>query len=114
MRVWDIPVNKLCDKHLIAQHHEIHCIYSIIVNGKNGFAHHPEVMRWRDNLASLRNKHDITVIEMLNRHKVHKSPLVWFENYLPLNTPMPKPWQPVEVQIALLKSKGCSCNVRNK
>jgi hypothetical protein len=107
MRVWDIPVNKLCDKHLIAQHHEIHCIYSIIMNDKKGFFNHPEVNRWKGRIGSLEVVHEDTVKEMLVRGFNHKSPLdiqYGWGFY-------PESWQSVEDQIALLKFKGCACKV---
>lgn len=108
MRVWDIPVGQLCDKHLIAQHHEIHCIYNIITKNLKGFAHHPEVMRWRTNLDALEWKHDGTVDEMLRRGFNHNSPLhvtydkFTYQVYVDL-------WQPVEIQRQLLLAKNCGC-----
>lgn len=112
MRVWDIPVHQLCDKHLVAQHHEIHCIYSIITNGLKGFAHHPEVIRWRGHLLALELKHFNTVIEMRNRginhnrveHSVDTNVSTDLEDY-------PAPWQPVKEQVQILKQKGCGCDV---
>lgn len=119
MRVWDIPVSQLCNKHLVAQHHEIHCIYSIITNGKKGFAHHPEVERWRDNLPQLWIIHELTVYNMRERNYQHKSPmpvrLESLEGFIHTKTIvsfiMPDPWQPVEEQIRILKAKGCDCHV---
>lgn len=129
MRVWDIPVTQLCNKHLIAQHHEIHCIYSIIVNNKKGFAHHPEVMRWRDRLYCLVRTHDNTAFEMRLRGLNHRTMLdesiinpigqkvivnkeaetsIWQMAQEP-----PEPWQPIEVQKQILLSKNCGC-LRNE
>lgn len=123
MRVWDIPVQQLCNKHLLAQHLEIHSIYNIITQDKKGFAHHPEVMRWRGHLPALEIAHDITVAEMLNRRMGHGTPII-----LPLNllkgqrvqfvkcddewsiaAIFPKPWQSVGRQKEILLAKGCGC-----
>ena len=107
MRVWDIPVSQLCNKHLVAQHNEIHTIYSIITNNKKGFAHHPEVMRWRDKLGSLWVMHSVTIMEMEHRGMKHNSPFadtVYGGQY-------PCSWQSVEVQKDLLRAKGCGCKV---
>lgn len=107
MRVWDIPVEQLCNKHLIAQHHEIHCIYNIITKNLKGYAHHPEVMRWRDNTKALIRKHETVRFHMENRGIKHSSPIP-FED---ICADYPDPWQPVEKQKELLKAKGCSCKV---
>jgi hypothetical protein len=48
MRVWDIPVKDLCNKHLVAQHYEIHCIYSILTKDLKGYRNHPEIKRLAD------------------------------------------------------------------
>ena len=34
MRVWDISPKILCQKHLIAEHRELHAVYSIILKNK--------------------------------------------------------------------------------
>lgn len=107
MRVWDMPVAGLCNKHLVAQHHEIHCIFSIIAENKSGFSHHPEVMRWRGRLGALYRVHEHTAAEMLKRSMRHMSEL---ETPLAFHLcPMPLPWQPVNKQKGKLAEKGCGC-----
>jgi hypothetical protein len=107
MRVWDIPVIDLCNNHLLGQHREIHAIYSIITNNKNGYAHHPEVERWREHIDALVHKHLATTMEMLVRNMKHKSPLEYvFDNYHP-----PESWQPRILQMNILKEKNCGCRV---
>ena len=108
MRVWDISVSKLCNKHLIAQHHEIHCIYSIIWNKLNGFSRHPEVVRWRGHVGALIEVHDKTVFEMGERGLKHHSPFP-FHTMPEFMYGSPESWQPIERQIELLKSKECGC-----
>lgn len=111
MRVWDIPVSCLCNKHLLAQHNEIHAIYSIITNNKTGFAKHPEVMRWRGHIDALVIKHVYTTEEMIARRMNANSPL---GAILDFNTEWPEPWQPVAEQLKILRGKaniihGCDC-----
>ena len=108
MRIWDIPVQQLCNKHLIAQHFEIHCIYSILTEGKRGFYNHPEVKRWLKHLGALILVHDRTVIEMIQRGFNHYTPL---SKYTAYNYDYPKLWQSVELQKELLREKGCSCQI---
>lgn len=75
MRIWDIPVPYLCDKHLKAEHYELHCIWSVIVNNKSGYAKHPETMRWRGRLLAMYGRHRQQVDEMTRRGMTHKSDL---------------------------------------
>ena len=39
MRIWDISPKNLCRKHLIAEHGELHSLWSIIINNKRGYRH---------------------------------------------------------------------------
>jgi len=75
MRIWDIEPKCLCEKHLIAEHGELHSLWSIVVNKKRGFSRHPETMRWRGKLKALYLRHGKLVKEMEKRGYRHKSPL---------------------------------------
>jgi hypothetical protein len=75
MRIWDIEPKHLCRKHLIAEHGELHSLWSVIVNKKKGFGRHPETMRWRGKLKALYLRHGKLVEEMEKRGYNHKSPL---------------------------------------
>lgn len=75
MRIWDLPVECLCRNHLLAEHRELHAIWSIIVNDKRGYSRHPEVMRWRGRLVALWRRHEAQRIEMERRGYAHRSPL---------------------------------------
>lgn len=101
MRVWDIPVNELCTKHLVAQHFEIHCIYNVITQKRKGWSKHPEVNRWRGKIDSLTRVHLDTVVEMKKRGLKHNSPLPVCD----LISDYPEPWQPIELQREILKEK---------
>ena len=75
MRIWDISPKRLCRNHLLGEHRELHAIWSVLVNGKKGYAHHPETLRWRGKLKALYGRHDALVQEMAVRGYQHRSPL---------------------------------------
>ena len=51
MRIWDIPANKLCTKHLLGEHSELHGLWNILTQNKSGYSRHPETLRWKGKLA---------------------------------------------------------------
>jgi hypothetical protein len=109
MRIWDIPPEKLCRQHLLGEHHELHALWSIIINNKKGFAHHPETMRWRGKLKALYLRHEALVEEMTKRGYKHHTPL---DPFLATG----KAFQDelvdsYEEQIRILKERGCECKV---
>jgi hypothetical protein len=76
MRVWDCDPKLLCDKHLRAQHAEIHFAIRVIENGWKTrwkdierFRNHPNGVQW------LSWVHEATVLELQNRgqFKTHAS-----------------------------------------
>jgi hypothetical protein len=75
MRVWDLPPELLCPRHLLAEHFEIHTIWSVLTRGLKGWAHHPETLRWRGRLRALYLRHEADAAEMTRRGYHHKSPL---------------------------------------
>jgi hypothetical protein len=75
LRVWDVDVRALCDRHLLGEHRELHAIWSILTTGRVGYASHPETVRWRGRLAALYTRHDEEVAEMGRRGFRHASPL---------------------------------------
>jgi hypothetical protein len=105
MRVWDVPPAALCNRHLLAQHNEIHVIWNVITLGRRGFSRHPETLRWHGRLAALRGRHEATVGEMLLRGFRHLSPLP------PAPGPVeePEPLEPVEAQADRLRGRQCGC-----
>lgn len=74
MRIWDIPPEKLCRQHLLGGHRELHALWSIIINNKKAYAHHPETMRWRGKLRALYLRHNAQVEEMTKRGYKHYPP----------------------------------------
>ncbi len=110
MRIWDLPPQKLCRNHLLGEHSELHGIWSILTQDKKGFAHHPEVVRWRGKLKALYRKHQLIVEEMQRRGYQHNSPLdpelaTGDERQLEHVDSMAE-------QLRMLASKGCDCDVR--
>jgi Pyrimidine dimer DNA glycosylase len=75
VRVWDVDVRELCDRHLLGEHRELHAIWSILTNGRTGYANHPETLRWNGRLAALYARHDEEVDELSRRGFRHASPL---------------------------------------
>jgi len=75
MRIWDLPPETLCRRHLLGEHRELHAIWSILTTGKKGYAHHPETRRWRGKLRALSLRHEDLVREMSRRGYKHQSPL---------------------------------------
>ncbi len=75
MRIWDIDPGFLNDQSLLGEHRELHGLVSIHVNGKTGYARHPETLRWKHALTGLWFRHEVLVREMLLRGFNHLSPL---------------------------------------
>jgi hypothetical protein len=99
MRVWDIDPRKLCRKHLIGEHAEIHAVWAILTENKSGYSDHPEVKRWEGKLRALYCRHGEVVEEMKRRGFGHDSPL---EERLATGK---------EEQLRILREKDCGCTV---
>ena len=112
MRIWDIEPSELCRKHLLGEHRELHAIWSILTNGKQGYRNHPETKRWVGKLGALACRHSKLVVEMERRGYNHSSELpyppdftdedfgCWIQDYY-INTP--------EEQREILRKKDCEC-----
>ncbi len=72
MRMWMVPPRKMCRKHLLGEHVEIHMVVASLRLGKSvaGF-----LEKGLLELHSLRQRHDELVAEMLRRGYRHNSPL---------------------------------------
>jgi hypothetical protein len=110
MRIWDIPCNQLCRKHLLGEHRELHAIWSILTNNKKGYRNHPETKRWEGKLYGLYLRHQEQVNEMKRRGYNHNSMLyhnkarrIRFVQDVFVNT--------IEEQKEILKNKKCECLV---
>lgn len=107
MRVWDLPPSSLCRKHLLAQHNEIHGLWTVITQDRSGYANHPETLRWRGRLRALFARHEATAAEMLSRGYRHNSPL---DAALAKGGRVQTAFvDPPERQRMLLQEKPCEC-----
>lgn len=109
MRIWDLPPKILCSKHLLGEHLELHCIWTILTEGRKGYSHHPETLRWKGKLKALYKRHDELVKEMKSRGYNHKSNLnkaqATGEEKQDLFLQTPKE------QVEILRGKNCECEV---
>lgn len=109
MRVWDIAPEKLCRQHLLGEHREIHALWTILTQGKKGYANHPETRRWRGKERALLLRHDRIAAEMAARGYHHRTPL---DPALAAGTDVQDEFvDPPEEQVELLRRKGCGCQV---
>ena len=109
MRIWDLSPKRLCRNHLLGEHRELHAIWSVLANGKKGYAHHPETLRWRGKLKALYRRHDALVHEMAVRGYQH-------QRLLPKRLARGSAVQRVLVstkhaQVEILRKKRCRCDV---
>ena len=102
MRIWDLPAGYLNRQSLLGEHRELHGIYSILTNGKAGYARHPETLRWAKALSGLALRHRQLAEEMRLRGYVDRTPL----RCTPSKTKWPETFvnEPAE-QVALLRQK---------
>lgn len=109
MRIWDLPANALCDRHLLGEHRELHAIWAILTEGKKGYSHHPETLRWRNRLAALYLRHEELVKEFERRGFKHNSPL---NKKLAKGSAIQDQYvDTVEEQKEILRRKNCGCRV---
>lgn len=109
MRIWDVEPEILCRSHLLGEHRELHAIWSVLTNGKAGYAKHPETVRWHGRLAALHERHEKLVQEMTGRGYRHNSPL---DLALATGERVQSTYvDTLDRQRQLLKAKGCDCRV---
>lgn len=109
MRIWDLPPEVLCRKHLLGEHRELHAIWTIITKGKKGYTNHPETKRWVGRLRALYLRHEALVSEMERRGYHHNSPL---EEELACGAEIQDVFvDDPDKQVEILKQKGCDCKV---
>jgi hypothetical protein len=109
MRIWDIPPTRLCRNHLLGEHRELHAIWSVLVNGKKGYSHHPETLRWKGKLKALFGRHDALVEEMGARGYRHRSPLAKRQA---TGSARQKAFvDSLRAQVGILRNKRCQCDV---
>ena len=107
MRIWDVEVRLLCDRHLLGEHRELHAIWTVQTEGKRGYARHPETLRWRGRLAALYARHEAQVAEMARRGFRHASPLD--RAHATGETTQTEFVDPLDAQLDRLAQLGCGC-----
>lgn len=72
MRMWNVNVEKMCDKHLLGEHVEMHMFVGTIRKGNSikGFIDGGLV-----EVDNIKKRHDELTAEMLKRGMRHNSPL---------------------------------------
>ena len=115
MRIWDLPVKKLCRQHLLGEHRELHCIWTFLTTDKGGsYKKHPETLRWKGKLEALLLRHIEQVLEMRRRGYNHHSLLDISRVNLGSKN-QDKFINTIDEQIEILKAKqkttNCQCNV---
>lgn len=109
MRIWDLPVEKLCKNHLLGEHRELHAIWNIISQDKKGYSKHPETKRWKGKLKALYFRHEELVTEMKKRGYNHNSPL---DTRLAVGKETQDECvDSIDTQIKILKNKMCKCEL---
>ncbi len=109
MRIWDIPPLKLCSRHLLGEHAELHGIWSILTQGRRGYSNHPETRRWSGKTKALYIRHQMLVEEMGRRGYMHNSPLdIELAEGEETQTELVNS---IAEQVAILRKKGCDCGV---
>jgi hypothetical protein len=107
MRIWDVDPSELCDRHLVGEHRELHAVWTILTEGKRGYANHPETLRWRGRLAALYRRHEAEVAEMTRRGFNHRSPLD--ASMATGQATQTHLIDSLEAQRERLTSRGCGC-----
>jgi len=109
LRIWDIPPSRLCRNHLLGEHRELHAIWEVITRGKKGYSRHPETLRWKGRLKALFLRHENLVKELKKRGYRHFSCLD--KSLAKGKLRQDEFVDSIKKQLAILKSKGCSCKV---
>ena len=111
MRIWDVPPSLLCRQHLLGEHRELHGLWRILTENRQGYSHHPETRRWRGKLAALYQRHEALTEEMAHRGYRHASPL---DQRQATGSAVQNDYvDPLDAQFAILRNKGCDCAVAN-
>jgi hypothetical protein len=76
MRMWGIPVENMCNKHLLGEHVEMHMFVGTINKNKNlnGYFKNKLVV-----ISEIKKRHNEIVNEMIKRGMNHKSELPEFK-----------------------------------
>jgi hypothetical protein len=109
MRIWDLRPKLLCRQHLLGEHRELHAIWTVLTRERKGYSRHPETLRWKGRLRALYRRHEALVLEMTRRGYQHHSPLD--PRRASGSARQTVYVDPPARQRAILKKKGCACEV---
>ena len=113
MRIWDLPVQILCDQHLLGEHRELHAIWTYLTTDKGGsYRKHPETLRWVGKELALAKRHSEEVREMMKRGFDHHSSLPLFVSNDKSSEDQNNYVNTLTEQIQNIKSKHCKCNLK--
>ena len=76
MRIWDIDPGYLNRQSLLAEHQELHGLFSVVRRRDERFMKRAEIVRWLPYLDALGLRHQWLVSEMELRGYKHHSPVV--------------------------------------
>jgi len=114
MRIWDVPVFKLYQKHLLGEHHELHIIYNVLIGLSTGWKNHPETKRWTGKLHALALRHDEQIEEFKRRGWKsginHKTPIKIRTGLKTQDVLL----HTVSEQIIILNNKPCNCQIKEE
>lgn len=79
MRIWDIDPGYLNRQSLLGEHRELHGMVNVIVQGKKGYANHPETLRWASYGWALSKRHAQLSAEMKLRGYNDRTPVALLE-----------------------------------
>lgn len=116
MRIWtSIPPERLCRKHLLGEHVELHALWAILDKQsrglKYGYRNHPETLRWIGHAPALAARHELQVAELQRRGYKHNSPLPQINgDALAGSSEVPPDWDDQELALAQkVWEKDCDC-----
>ena len=75
MRVWDVSPGYLSRQRLLGEHRELHGLYVILTESRDGYSRHPETLRWAGAVTGLAWRHAQLVAEMRLRGYTDRTPL---------------------------------------
>lgn len=74
MKIWSIPVNRMCGKHLISEHRDLHTIWGRLTHNPE-WQNDPEITRWTEHLGALWVRHEEQVHQLKRTRHGHNSPI---------------------------------------
>jgi hypothetical protein len=105
MRMWNVPVVMLCNKHLLGEHVEMHMFVGCLMKNKKLNSY---INKGLVDLFNLPDRHRKLSEEMSRRGMHHRSELLWVETWL--NDYWPK-WGEIDISknIDTLTNRCSNC-----